>query len=134
MQIRVLIIDDDATWRFLYHKQLSQNPVLLLIGEFENAIDALAQIPHLKPDLIIVDYALPGMTGLEFSKKLKEYPNIKILLATGHEREHFKSQIECSHNFDIINKTLTDESIRDIIAFARGNRPFFLKEPFAHSS
>jgi len=117
MPKRLLIIDDDETWRFLYRYQLRHIPDFQIIAEFETAEDALLQIHQLKPDLVIVDYILPGMTGIEFTRRLESHPDIKVLLATGHERDHFNSMMENSQNFDIIEKVWSEKVLGKMRAF-----------------
>jgi CheY-like chemotaxis protein len=71
----------------------------LLIIEKEDVKSALKQIENLKMDFIFSDYAMPGMTGLDFAYELKEkYPDQKIplvIVTSWSEREaHVYREIE----------------------------------------
>lgn len=90
-----------------------------IIAEFENAEEALLQIPQLKPDIVIVDYSLPGMSGIEFAEQLNQHPKIKVLLVTGHEPDHFNSGLRGSPNFDIVKKDWSEQAIERIIALCK---------------
>jgi DNA-binding NarL/FixJ family response regulator len=119
MSKRIVIIEDDESCRFLYRCHLGEIHDLEIIAEFENAEEALLQIPQLKPDVVIVDYTLPGMSGIEFAEWLHQYPEIKVLLVSGHERDFFKSTLKSSPNFKIIQKEWSDKFLENIIGFCK---------------
>jgi DNA-binding NarL/FixJ family response regulator len=121
MPRRIFIIDDDESSRILYKLNFRDAPDLEIIGEFGTGEDALSQIPHLKPDVIIADYSLPGMSGIEFARKLSEYPEIKILLVTGHDLHFFTSLHTEMPNVDIVQKTWSDQDMKRIISFCRNH-------------
>ncbi len=58
----------------------------------ESAEDALQMLPSIMPDLMIIDISLPGMDGIELTRRIKStYPQIMILIATGHDRDIYYS-------------------------------------------
>ncbi|MBN1983636.1 MAG: response regulator transcription factor [Chitinivibrionales bacterium] len=119
MSKRIAIIDDDAACRYLYRYHLRCFSDIEIVAEFEKAEDALVHIPRLKPDVFIVDYKLPGMSGIEFAKQMGHYPNIKVLLVTGFDYDFFNSQINDSLTFDIIQKNWSKRSLERIVDFCR---------------
>ena len=92
---RIMIIDDDSVW-FLYQYHFSLIPDIEIIAEFENAKDALLQIPFLKPEVVIADYTLPEMTGIELAEQLLPNREIKVLFVTGHNLGHINSELKGS--------------------------------------
>jgi two-component system phosphate regulon response regulator PhoB len=88
MTKHLVIIDDEETCRILYTHLLRNIPGVKIIAEFENAEQALVQIPEMKVDIVIVDYVLPGMSGIEFAERLQKFTEIKVLIVTGHECEY----------------------------------------------
>jgi DNA-binding NarL/FixJ family response regulator len=119
MSRRVMIIDDDDTCMFLYKHHFRGFSGVEIIAEFDNAEEALAQINQLKPDVVIVDYKLPGMSGIEFVERVQQYPEIKILLVTGHDRDYFKSMTKNPLKFDIVKKDWSEKTIEYIFAFCK---------------
>jgi len=80
---KILIADDERSLRILISGTLE-------IGEFEvvevdNGIDAIKAAQSEKPDLVILDVMMPGMTGYEVCERIKttkELKNIKVLILT----------------------------------------------------
>lgn len=123
MPKRILIVDDDETCRFLYRYHFRSVSDVEIIGEFENAEEALVQIPILKPDVVIVDYTLPGMSGVKFAEWLSQYPEIMVLLATGHDSEHLASELKNQRNVAVVYKDWSKGNLERIMAFCTSNAP-----------
>ena len=70
-RIRVMIVDDVAIVRRLVADALAVDPELQVVGMAANGREALAKIPSLAPDLIVLDYEMPEMDGLETLRELK---------------------------------------------------------------
>ena len=82
-KIRVLVVDDSALARTLITQGLAKNPRIEIVGTAFNAVDAMAKIPQVKPDVISSDIEMPGMNGLEFLKQLlPRYPIPVILVSS----------------------------------------------------
>ncbi len=64
-KIRVLLVDDSVVVRRLLTQMLSSDPALEVVGAASNGKIALARIPLLKPDIVILDVEMPEMNGLE---------------------------------------------------------------------
>jgi DNA-binding NarL/FixJ family response regulator len=59
MATKVILIENDEIWRFLYRRQLRDARDVVVVAEFERAEEALQQIPQLLPDVVaIVDISL----------------------------------------------------------------------------
>jgi DNA-binding NarL/FixJ family response regulator len=118
MTKRIVIVDDDETCMFLYRHHFQGASGVEIIAEFENAEEALAEIPLLMPDMVIVDYKLPGMTGVELAHHLKKWPEIKVLLATGHESDFIKNNLTSStSNLTIVPKNWSAGTFKVIMGF-----------------
>jgi CheY-like chemotaxis protein len=80
---RVLIVDDQPNVRKalrLYFQELK-----LECSEAENGLDALQKAQQAKPDLVILDFSMPVMTGVEAAKVFKQVmPEVPILMLTAH--------------------------------------------------
>lgn len=74
--IKCLIVDDEPMARDVIRRYIEKVPVLKLVGEFGNAIDALLFLQNQSVDLIFLDIRMPQLTGTEFAKALRSGPKI----------------------------------------------------------
>jgi two-component system response regulator NreC len=78
--IRILICDDHALLRSGIVGNLEKETGLFVIGEAQNGNELIEKYELLKPDLVITDISMPGLSGTDAVKKLKlKYPQIKVL-------------------------------------------------------
>jgi len=83
---KVLIIDDHAVFRDGLARIINQEKDLTVCGEATDGVEALELAPRLKPDLMIVDVTLEGMTGIDLTKTLRErFPQVRILVLSMHK-------------------------------------------------
>ena len=75
-QISYILADDGELYRELTKHYLSLIPNLLCLAICENAIDANAKIQESFPDLLILDVEMPGLSGIQLAKSLKNLPLI----------------------------------------------------------
>lgn len=81
---KIFIVEDDAWYRNFLTYTLQLNPDYE-VQSFETAKECLNNL-HQKPDLITVDYSLPGMNGSELIKKIKEIDDqIQLIVISGQE-------------------------------------------------
>jgi CheY-like chemotaxis protein len=80
---RILLVDDSATMRGIVRKILTASRFQLEISEAEEGFDALRQVRSGKFDLVILDYNLPGLNGIETLSEIKrEFPGIEVVMIT----------------------------------------------------
>lgn len=81
--IRIVIVDDHGIVREGLRTLLGDEPIIEIVGEAENADDALAIVEDLTPDIVLMDVALPGRDGIEAASLLKEKQHpAKVVLLT----------------------------------------------------
>jgi len=88
--IEVIITDDHPLIREGLKKTLSGEIDIEVVAEAENANDALSLLHKKQPDLLILDITMPGKSGLELIKDLKNsFPALPILILSIHPEKRF---------------------------------------------
>jgi DNA-binding NarL/FixJ family response regulator len=83
---RIVVVDDDPVYRFALREILKQPSDLEVVGEAADGHEAIRLCRLLRPDLMIMDVKMPGMSGIEANRKIKEEsPLIIVLMLTGSE-------------------------------------------------
>jgi len=89
--MKVLIADDSELIRDRLQQMLSQYGQVEIVGSFDNGTDTLEALLCLKPELAIVDYKMPGLSGLEVLKGIrKESTSIKIIILTFYSSNYYR--------------------------------------------
>ena len=80
-RIRVLLVDDHAVVREGYRRLLERDEGLTVVGEAAVMAEALALDAQLQPDVIVLDIALPGVSGIEILRRLiARRPEARVLM------------------------------------------------------
>ena len=80
---KILLAEDEEILRFLYREELQEEGFEVVTAS--NGIEALHQVEKAKPDLVILDIAMPGMDGIEALRRIKEKRNgIPVIVYTSH--------------------------------------------------
>ena len=83
--INLFIVDDHALVRDMLGEFLGMEPDLTVVGTAASGAEALERIPEEGCDVAIVDVAMPGMSGIELVRRLKqERPELVCLMLSGH--------------------------------------------------
>ncbi len=115
--IRILLADDHTIVRQGMVRLLEEQPDFKVVGEATNGQSAIEQAFALKPDVIIMDIAMPRMNGIEATKKIrKQLPKTKILILSMYSHEHYIHQLL---ETGISGYLLKDSDGRDIIKAIR---------------
>lgn len=86
MKLDVCIVEDDAGLRSQLSLLVSSTQDLNLRGAFRTGEEALARIPVVKPDVVLMDINLPGMSGIECVAALRRVlPDLRIVMLTVYE-------------------------------------------------
>lgn len=71
-KITIIIVDDHRLVRETWSYILNSDPRFHVIGECESGEEAVATIPQLKPDIVIMDINLPGISGIEATEQITQ--------------------------------------------------------------
>ena len=89
-KIRLLLVDDHPIVREGIKSALSTKKTISLVGEAATGEEAMVKARKLLPDVILMDINMPGMSGLETTRRLrKSVPDSKILALTMHENREY---------------------------------------------
>jgi DNA-binding NarL/FixJ family response regulator len=89
VRVRVLIADDNQSLRYAVGRMLATDPTMNVCGEAENGREALAKTVDLRPDVVLMDIAMPEMNGLEVTRAVRKLaPGVEVLVFTQHESPH----------------------------------------------
>ena len=86
--VRLLLVDDHEMVRAGLRTFLGLQPDMEVVGEAGTAEQALALVPRLRPDIVLLDLVLPGMSGLEAVRRLRAaHPEVKVVVLTSYAGE-----------------------------------------------
>lgn len=88
LETKVLVVDDNALMRMGLTGAISVEPGLVAAGEAANAEEALAFVRTHQPDVVTMDYQMPGADGVECTRNiLAEFPKTKVVLLSVFDSE-----------------------------------------------
>jgi two-component system response regulator NreC len=122
MKIRLLLVDDHAVVRTGLRMMLEGESDIEIVGEAENASEALNQISKLDPDVILMDIGLPDMSGIEATRRIKELaPEIAVVALTIHEdEEYFFKMLDAGASGYVPKRAAPEELMSAIRITAQG--------------
>jgi DNA-binding NarL/FixJ family response regulator len=112
-KVRILLADDHTILRDGIRALLEDEPDMLVIGEAEDGRTAVKMACQLKPDVVLMDNAMPLLNGLEATRQIKrECPQVNVLILTMHENEEYIRQVLASGAMGYI---LKDAAARELL-------------------
>jgi len=92
-KIQILIADDHSLVREGISALLKPYPEVSIVGEASNGKEAIEKASTLRPDIILMDIAMPGLGGLEATLEIKKkHPEIKIIVLTQYDDAEYVSR------------------------------------------
>ncbi|MDP8224323.1 MAG: response regulator transcription factor [Candidatus Lernaella stagnicola] len=90
MNIRILLADDHQIVREGLRALLETEPDFVIVAEAENGMDAIAMTHRLAPDVVIMDIAMPDISGIEATRGIKrDLPEVKVIALSMHDEKRF---------------------------------------------
>jgi len=92
--MRLLIVDDNPAVRKALRATLDSHDDWQVCGEAANGREGIEKAQQLKPDLIVLDLAMPVMNGLEAAHELTRLlPSVPLVMYTSYETTHLKREV-----------------------------------------
>jgi DNA-binding NarL/FixJ family response regulator len=113
---RVFIVDDHPIMRRGYTALINREADMEVCGEAGSAPEALSQIAQLKPDIVVADIGLEGMSGIEMLKHLKtQDPQIPVLIVSMHDESLYAERALAAGARGYIMKSVADTVVTTAI-------------------
>lgn len=121
--IRVLLAEDHTIVRQGLISILEKHPGIIVVAEAEDGREAVAAVEKLNPDVVLMDFSMPGLNGLEATRQIKQWnPNTKILILTRHSnREYIESLVKAGASGYLVKNSAVDELVLAIQTVFQGD-------------
>ena len=125
MAITVSIVEDDAQTRKILAGWISRSPGFRLVGEWGDAESSLVSLNEKKPNVVLMDINLPGMSGVEAVKKLKPgLPATQFVMLTVYEdSDHIYNALAAGATGYLLKQTPRQELLNALEEVHRGGSP-----------
>jgi len=104
--ISVLVVDDNPTFLRIVTRFLQEHEEIKVVGSVNGGEEALARMPELRPDVILIDLAMPNMSGMEAILRLRPaWPKVRIIALTLLDTDSYRQAALSAGADDFIPKT-----------------------------
>jgi two-component system response regulator NreC len=132
MEISLMLVDDHDVVRTGLRSFLETQPGIKVVAEARNGEDALQRALEAHPHIILMDITMPGMDGLEATRRLKTMlPDCLVLALTVHEdKQYFMEMLAAGASGYVTKQAAAEELVAGIRSVAAGN--IYLQPALAH--
>jgi DNA-binding NarL/FixJ family response regulator len=125
-RIRILLADDHAVVRQGFRMILSAHPDLEIVGEAGNGREAVELAATLRPDVVVMDVAMPVLNGIEATRQIsKDLPSTKVLGLTSYGDDEYVTQLmQAGASGFLIKQTAADDLLKAIRQVKEGKTYF----------
>jgi len=123
-EISVLLVDDHSLVRRGFRRMLEDEPGFTVVGEADNGQEAIAKAGELRPRVVVMDFALPGMTGAVAARHiLKNTPDTAILILSMHaEVSYVEASLAAGARGYLLKNAMDLELVDAVKRVAAGER------------
>ena len=108
----ILLVDDHAVVREGYRAVLQKQPGLNVVAEASDGVEAYRRFKEARPDLVIMDLAMPGIGGIEAIRRIRQWDrSAKLLVFTMHQNAAFAVQAIRAGARGYVTKTSPPETL-----------------------
>ncbi len=92
-EISLVLVDDQAIVRAAFRSLLERVPHFRVLADFGDAREAIAAVAELRPDIVMLDITMPGLSGLDAVGPIKQSsPSTRVMMASQNEGQKFVRQ------------------------------------------
>jgi DNA-binding NarL/FixJ family response regulator len=120
--VRIMLVDDHPLIREAITHLVASAPEFELVGEAANGKECLERIADLRPDILVLDIAMPDMNGEQLSRELRRrYPELKIVALSGYnDRQFVRAMTKAGAKAYVVKSASGRELIHALRAVASG--------------
>jgi len=121
-KIRVLLTDDHTLFRQGLRTLLAAEPDIEIVGEAANASDAITSVQELRPDVVLMDVGMPGLSSFEATRQIrKQRPETRVIFLSMYDDEDYLSEsVEIGASGYILKESPADQLVSAIREVHRG--------------
>ena len=120
--IRIVVVEDHLLVREGIRDLLQQERDMEVVGEAADGEEAIALVNRVKPDIVLLDIAMPKLNGIEATKRIKaEQPRVSVLVLTAYDNEEFILAIlEAGASGYLLKNIRSEELLKSVRSVYRG--------------
>jgi len=123
--MRILIADDHGIVRSGVKLLIDRQPDMEVVAEAEDGVEALEKTLAERPDLVILDVAMPRMTGLQATHEIKKQaPDVQVLILSMHDDERYLFEALRAGAAGYVLKRAADQDLVEAVRAAARGEPF----------
>lgn len=121
-KLSIFLADDHMVVREGLKSLVNAQPDMHVVGEAENGGAACRAACEIRPDVVVMDVSMPGMSGAEATERLRrECPQVKVLALTVYEdKSYLRQMLDAGASGYVLKRAVTDELVRAIRTVAAG--------------
>ena len=122
-QIEIVIADDHSIVRQGLRKLLEEETYIKIIGEAVNGREAVQKVQKLKPDVIIMDIAMPILNGIEAARQIKQLNlKTKVVILSMHDHSRYiRELLGIGVSGYVLKDAVSGDIIKAVLAAVKGN-------------
>jgi DNA-binding NarL/FixJ family response regulator len=121
-KLRIVLADDHIVVRAGLKALINGQPDMTVIGESSDGAEVLAQVEQTQPDVVVMDFSMPRMSGADATRQLHaRYPQIRILMLSVHEdASYLRRALEAGATGYVLKRAAAESLITAIKQVAAG--------------
>lgn len=121
--LRVLLVDDSALFLEAAVQALATDPRIEVVGSALSGQEGVALVAQRQPDLVLVDVAMPGMNGMETTRRIKAQPNAPhVVMLTSYDLQRYRAAAKAVGADNFICKSDFDAQLRPLLEILLAER------------
>lgn len=127
--IRTMIVEDQRMVRAFFERWLAELPCFTLVASAGSGEEGLLQIEDARPDIVLVDYQLPGMDGLEFVRSARQLrPQLRALVVSSLMDSLALTRVREAGVEGYVEKDASPEVLADALEAIAGGREYYSRK------